>query len=299
MAKQKQINKKGKKDQKNKKETQNEYEKDEQKKQQKNEENTNENQQIDDLQTQKITLYNLLDVPKTASIEEIKKAYKQLALKIHPDKNKDDPTAKEKFQKIVEAYNILSDPNKKKEYDETGSYGDDFNQQAFESAYSFYRSIYKKVEKKDIDDFATKYRNSDMEEEDLINFYNENKGNINSILECIPLSRNEDIDRFIKKYEQLIKDGKIKNLKAFSTSQKQISLLDENEEEGFQEANDDLKELTMQILSKKQNQMSFLDMIEQKYSQKQNKKTKKQNVENNEQENQNGNKVQQKKLKKK
>jgi len=44
-----------------------------------------------------------------------------LALKIHPDKNRDDPEAKEKFQKIVEAYNILSDPEKKKIYDETGT----------------------------------------------------------------------------------------------------------------------------------------------------------------------------------
>lgn len=49
-----------------------------------------------------------------------KKAYKQLALKIHPDKNRDDPLAKERFQKIVEAYNILSNPEKKKIYDETG-----------------------------------------------------------------------------------------------------------------------------------------------------------------------------------
>ena len=54
-----------------------------------------------------------------------------------------------------------------------GSYGDDFNEHAFEAAYAYYRTIYKKIEKEDIEDFEKKYRNSAMEEEDLINFYNE------------------------------------------------------------------------------------------------------------------------------
>ena len=61
-------------------------------------------------------LYNILEVPETATDTEVKKSYRKLALKFHPDKNQDDPKAEEKFKKISEAYGILSDPKKKAEY---------------------------------------------------------------------------------------------------------------------------------------------------------------------------------------
>jgi curved DNA-binding protein CbpA len=56
-------------------------------------------------------------VKKTATDEEIKKSFKKLAIKYHPDKNPDDPSAKEKFQKIANAYEVLSDPDKRAIYD--------------------------------------------------------------------------------------------------------------------------------------------------------------------------------------
>jgi DnaJ family protein B protein 4 len=62
------------------------------------------------------TYYTILGIPETASREEIKKAYRSLSLKWHPDKNQ-DPEANGKFQKISEAYEVLSDENKKAEYD--------------------------------------------------------------------------------------------------------------------------------------------------------------------------------------
>jgi curved DNA-binding protein len=70
--------------------------------------------------------YETLGVPKTASAPEIKKAYRQLALKYHPDKNQGDKTAEAKFKEINEAYAVLSDPEKKKQYDTYGS--TDFHQ---------------------------------------------------------------------------------------------------------------------------------------------------------------------------
>ena len=61
--------------------------------------------------------YSVLEVSQTASIEEIKKSYRRLSLLYHPDRNKNSPEATIKFQKISEAYEVLSDPEKKKEYD--------------------------------------------------------------------------------------------------------------------------------------------------------------------------------------
>lgn len=67
--------------------------------------------------------YETLGVPKTASAAEIKKAYRRLALKYHPDKNQGDKGAEAKFKEINEAYAVLSDPEKKKQYDTYGSTG--------------------------------------------------------------------------------------------------------------------------------------------------------------------------------
>ena len=67
--------------------------------------------------------YNVLGVKKDASDENIKKAYRKLAMKYHPDHTKGDKTAEEKFKKISEAYAVLSDKEKRKEYDTFGSEG--------------------------------------------------------------------------------------------------------------------------------------------------------------------------------
>jgi curved DNA-binding protein len=61
-------------------------------------------------------LYDILEVAENATDAEIKKSYRKLALKYHPDKNPGDSAAEEKFKKISEAYGILSDPKKKAEY---------------------------------------------------------------------------------------------------------------------------------------------------------------------------------------
>ncbi len=64
--------------------------------------------------------YEVLGVPKDASQDEIKKAYRKLAMKYHPDRNKDDKAAEEKFKEINEANEILSDPQKRAGYDRFG-----------------------------------------------------------------------------------------------------------------------------------------------------------------------------------
>lgn len=71
--------------------------------------------------------YDTLGVAREASSDEIKKAYRKLAMKYHPDRNPDDATAEEKFKDVSEAYAVLSDSDKRKKYD---TYGDSqFHQQ--------------------------------------------------------------------------------------------------------------------------------------------------------------------------
>ncbi len=67
--------------------------------------------------------YEILEINKSASAEEIKKAYRKMAIKFHPDKNPGDKAAEEKFKEAAEAYEILSSPEKKQRYDQYGHAG--------------------------------------------------------------------------------------------------------------------------------------------------------------------------------
>ena len=74
--------------------------------------------------------YDILGISKSATAAEIKKAYRKKAIEYHPDKNPGDSKAEELFKKSAEAYEVLSDPNKKAKYDQYGH-------QAFEGAGGF------------------------------------------------------------------------------------------------------------------------------------------------------------------
>jgi DnaJ-class molecular chaperone len=83
-------------------------------------------------------LYEELEISKESTTEEIKRAYKKLAMRWHPDKNQHDPSATEKFQRISHAYSTLSDPKKKSYYDKYGKLDEDnFNFEEFMKNFNF------------------------------------------------------------------------------------------------------------------------------------------------------------------
>lgn len=72
-------------------------------------------------------LYAVLEASPGCSEEELKRSYKKLAFRWHPDKNPDDPEATAKFQAISNAWQVLQDPQQRRKYDETGLVGDEVN----------------------------------------------------------------------------------------------------------------------------------------------------------------------------
>src|SRR5437870_13901063 len=73
--------------------------------------------------TEKRDYYEVLGVQRTATVDDIKKAYRKLAVKYHPDKNPGDADAEEKFKEAAEAYGVLSDDEKRARYDRYGHQG--------------------------------------------------------------------------------------------------------------------------------------------------------------------------------
>lgn len=81
--------------------------------------------------------YKILGVTTTCSDEELRKKYRKLAMRYHPDQNPDDPAAEEKFKEVAEAYGVLTDAVKRKEYDRCRAHGGTFSAGNSNSGFSY------------------------------------------------------------------------------------------------------------------------------------------------------------------
>jgi len=97
--------------------------------------------------TEKRDYYEVLGVGRNVTEEEVKRAYRKLAVKFHPDKNPDDPHAEEKFKELGEAYDVLMDPDKRAAYDRFGHAafaggGGGFGRGAFHDPFEIFREVF-------------------------------------------------------------------------------------------------------------------------------------------------------------
>lgn len=169
--------------------------------------------------------YEVLDLERTATQDQIKSAYRKAALKHHPDKasESDKDAAHTKFQEIAFAYAILSDERRRKRYDTTGNTAetlhiddDDFNWTDF-----FREQTAAMVDGAMIEKIKREYQGSEEEKDDLITAYELHEGDMDAVYEEVMCSNVlEDDKRFRKIIDQAIQDGEAEPHEAYTKESK-------------------------------------------------------------------------------
>ncbi|KAK4180262.1 hypothetical protein QBC36DRAFT_343051 [Triangularia setosa] len=177
---------------------------------------------VDDLTTDDpptIDPYEVLSLERDAAPDQIKSAYRKHALKYHPDKAtpENQTSAKEKFQEIAFAYAILSDPVRRKRYDETGSTSEAVVDSEGFSWTEFYAAQYQDaISEEAIEAFRKKYKGSEEEKEDLLTVFEEFEGDMDAVYENVMLSDvMEDDERFRKIIDEAIEQGEVEGYKKY------------------------------------------------------------------------------------
>ncbi|KGQ04816.1 DnaJ subfamily C member 9 [Beauveria bassiana D1-5] len=168
--------------------------------------------------------YEVLGLERTATADDVKKAYRKAALKHHPDKVADSERAKahETFQSVAFAYAVLSDPARRKRYDTTGSTAESIVDSDGFNWSEFYREQFKDAISTDaIEKFASKYKGSDEEKDDVLVAYEQCAGDMDALFEHVILSSVvEDEERFRAIIDQAIKDEDVPAFKAYTKEPK-------------------------------------------------------------------------------
>jgi len=162
-------------------------------------------------------LYELLKVPKTASESEIKKAYRKLSLSVHPDRATDKKLATVRFQTLAKVHFVLSNAEQRSVYDDTGCVEDEDS--VFEQNRdwdNYFRTLFPKITKKQVDEFFENYRGSEEERNDLVKAYNTHEGDMDKIAETFIGYEGEHESDYTKLLHDLIKKGEIEAFPAFT-----------------------------------------------------------------------------------
>lgn len=195
--------------------------------------------------------YEVLGVSRTATEQEIKVAYRKLALSVHPDRNPGDPTATAKFQTLGKIYATLSDPKRRQIYDQTGETDErEFGRDGVDWD-DYWRQLYKKVDFQDIDDFAKTYRFSAEEQEGLKKAYIESKGDMIKVLDKVMVSTEDDLDRFRADIQKYIDNDELELYPAFNKVPKSSHAQEKKRKQEAKEAEEIKQKMTEGKGSKK------------------------------------------------
>eukprot|EP00603_Paraphysomonas_imperforata_P008954 CAMPEP_0114439790 /NCGR_PEP_ID=MMETSP0103-20121206/15398_1 /TAXON_ID=37642 ORGANISM="Paraphysomonas imperforata, Strain PA2" /NCGR_SAMPLE_ID=MMETSP0103 /ASSEMBLY_ACC=CAM_ASM_000201 /LENGTH=316 /DNA_ID=CAMNT_0001610599 /DNA_START=92 /DNA_END=1039 /DNA_ORIENTATION=+ len=170
------------------------------------------------------TLYVLLGTSSDASIDEIKRSYRRMALKHHPDRGGDA----EKFKALSAIHSILTDDDRRKVYDETGDVDggitDDISDESFEFWDNYFRALFPKVTVADITSFSERYKGSTgeissdcNERQDILDAYQQHEGHFDRIMECVMLAEEDDEARITAVISEAIESGEVAATPAFDT----------------------------------------------------------------------------------
>lgn len=217
-----------------------------------------------------VDLYAVLGLTSTATLENIKKAYRKLALLYHPDKHagsssKDQTDASRKFQQVGYAYAVLGDEKRRKRYDETGrtdeGEGLGFGPGDEGGWEEYFAAMFEEVTRKRLDEMKKEYQGSSSplvhisnsyftgsgeELEDIKEAYLSGEGDIEHIMAHVPHTTYEDEPRVIALVKRLIKSKKITSLPVWEASVKDEKAKKERKKRGekeAQEAEETAKEL--------------------------------------------------------
>lgn len=159
-------------------------------------------------------LYQVLGIKKDASNEQIKKGYRKLSLKIHPDRvsseKKEEYT--KKFQILAQVHFILSDEERRKMYDDHGIIMNEDGLNSEADWQQYWRLLFPKVSADDITKFLTDYKNSEEEQEDLKAIYLRYKGDMDKISQC-HIGFDEEASR--EMIEKMIASGEVEAFDKF------------------------------------------------------------------------------------
>eukprot|EP00301_Raphidiophrys_heterophryoidea_P020273 c5014_g1_i1.p1 GENE.c5014_g1_i1~~c5014_g1_i1.p1 ORF type:complete len:289 (+),score=76.11 c5014_g1_i1:47-868(+) len=162
--------------------------------------------------------YEILGAQKGATQDDLKKKYYKIALKTHPDRAPEDKKelATKKFQVISCIWTVLSDPEKRALYDETGGVDDGSSLDSDRNWEDYWRELFPKVTKKDIDAFTTMYKGSKDELKDLKTAFTEGEGDIDYIFDHVICSNVlDDESRFRQLLDDLIQSGEVSDFPKF------------------------------------------------------------------------------------
>ena len=223
-------------------------------------------------ETNRTCLYEILGLEKSATDAEIKKAYRVRALQCHPDKNPSEE-AKLNFQKLVAAYNVLKNPESRKLYDESGF----IDGEGFDKAAEFFRTKFGRISEQDIDDFEKRYKKSQEEVEDVKQYYITNNGDVSKLLEWIPLSEPEEVDRFLGIVDRLLKDKSLSETSAYRSSIPKLrknaqKMIKERSKFDKENTNSSIADLALAIQQRRMKGEEFFDRLISKYAEPQTNK---------------------------